>query len=308
MSGIIFFMAKNRKSNYGGIPGIVSCQTARVFTTKGKNGNGLGVVTDARGLSREAMRETARALGFSETSFVFPPTVKGADYRVRFFTPEKEIPFAGHPALGTLFVLRKLGLVPRKGKYVQQISRRKIGLTAMPDGRIIMDQGRPRFGKPLRPALAAKMLGLDETAIAGMPVAVSTGLPHIIVPLASLAHLKNCRIERAAYERARRESGADCVMPFYAGKGSVVCRMFAPAFGITEDPATGSGCGPLACQMVKTGLTAAAKSGVVEMRITQGIEEPSTLFARVHVKNNAITKVEVGGYCALSLPRKVALD
>ncbi len=299
-------MAKNRKPKIGAkTAGVISCETARVFTTLGKNGNGLGVVTAARGLSAATMQQVARTLGFSETSFVLPATGKGADYRVRFFTPEKEIPFAGHPSLGTLFVLQKRGLVPHEKSYVQQVGKRKIALCLMPDGRITMAQGKPRFLKPISRALAAQVLGLDESAIAGEPMAVSTGLAHIIIPLASMAHLKLARIRQTAYEKARKICGADCVMPFFLENGSARCRMFAPALGITEDPATGSGCGPLAAYAVKAGLIAVPPGGCAQLRVTQGIKKVSTLFASVRTRGNAIVSVDVGGYCALSAKRKV---
>jgi trans-2,3-dihydro-3-hydroxyanthranilate isomerase len=280
-------------------------ETAMVFTKRGRNGNGLGVVTDARGLDAKKMQKIAKELGFSETSFVFPADTPGSDYAVRFFTPKKEIPFAGHPSIGTLFVLLEKRLLRKKEGYVQQIGGRKVPLRLMADGRISMDQGRPVFGEKIKRAVLARLLRLDESVVAGDGMVVSTGLPHILAPLSSKNALRNARLSTSIYEKVRKAFKADCVMPFFAEGGAVFCRNFVPAFGMAEDPATGSGCGPLACYIVRNGKSAAKKDGIFELEVSQGVGTVSQLFAWVRAKGGGISGVEVGGYCAMGKKRVV---
>lgn len=274
----------------------LSYEIVRVFTRNGENGNTLAVFPDSSGLSAGQMQSITKRLHFSETSFVFPPSA-GADYRVRFFTPEKEISFAGHPSIGTLFTLIELGILKRKKKYIQQIGRRLIGLTLEKDGAIFMNQGRPFFGKTIEPTTAKKMLGLRKGDVMGTPTVVSTGLPHIIVPLSSFAALKNSRIRNKSYREIVGAVRAACVMPFTIYRGKVRCRMFAPALGVDEDPATGSGCGPLASYVVRKGLLS-FPSGIAEMEVLQGVKPAgaSLLIARIHLKGRVINRVEVGGF------------
>lgn len=275
----------------------VVVETARVFTKNGRHGNQLGVVTDAAGLSDAQMQKIAKKLGFSETSFVFPPGIAKADYIVRFFTPAQEIPFAGHPTLGTLFVLEKSGLVAKKGAYVQQIGKRKIPLKKLADGRITMAQGAPSFGKKIGRETSAKLLSLRESDVAGDGEVVSTGLPHLIIPLSSKTALKKARISAKIHDQVRKTHHMDAVMPFFADDATVLCRNFCPALGVVEDPATGSGCGPLAC-LINRRWPLSDTDGTMELEILQGSEELSQLFTWVSTKGGEIANVDVGGYCS----------
>ncbi len=284
---------------------IIRCAVTRVFTNRGKNGNPLGVVTDTAGLSAGQMQSIAHTLGYSETSFVFFDA-KGGDYRVRFFTPDKEIPFAGHPALGTLFVLRSLRLVPKKTAYIQIIGRRKVLLEIMPDGLIRMEQGKPAFMPGTTRALAAELVGAAENEVIGDPLTVSTGLPHLIIPLKGAARIREARILNAVYQHVRKKTGASCVMPFTIDKGKIHCRMFAPALGIAEDPATGSGCGPLAAYLVRQKLVAASGE-TATLEILQGGAKKSLLAVWVRRTRDGIASVAVGGYCVMCKPRTVRL-
>lgn len=284
---------------------IIRCAVARVFTNRGKNGNLLGVVTDTARLTAGQMQAIAHTLGYSETSFVFFDTKKG-DYRVRFFTPEKELPFAGHPTLGTLFVLRALRLVPKKTTYVQMIGKRKVPLEIFPDGLIRMEQGKPSFAPGVRRALAAAMLGVEEEDIIGEPLVASTGVPQLIVPLKNATLLRKARILNSVYQSALKKTGAGCIMPFVIDKGKIYCRMFAPALGITEDPATGGGCGPLAAYIVRKKLVAASKE-TVALEMLQGGAKKSLLMAWVRRTRGGIASVAVAGFCAMGKPRVVRL-
>lgn len=284
---------------------IIRCAVARVFTKGGKNGNLLGVVTDAARLTAAQMQTIAHTLGYSETSFVFFDA-NGGDYRVRFFTPDKEIPFAGHPTLGTLFALRSLHLVSEKTGYVQAIGTRKIPLEIMPDGLIRMEQGKPSFAPGTTRALAAMMVGVKEDDVVGDPLVVSTGLPHLIIPLKGTAQIHGARILNAVYQRVLKNTGAACVMPFTINNGKIHCRMFAPALGIAEDPATGSGCGPLAAYIVRQKLVTASGK-CVTLEILQGGGKKSLLMAWVRSARSGIASVAVGGFCVMGAPRVVRL-
>lgn len=284
-----------------------------VFTHNGKNGNGLGVFLDTRGMDAALMQAIAKKLGFSETSFVFPPTNKKADYRARFFTPEKELPFAGHPSIGTLFTLRHLNEIRNKKNYVQQIGRRFVEMSVAPGGLINMDQGKPKFGKKLGEKVvmqkAARLLALDVKDIEGAPRVVSTGLPHFIIPLKTFSALKSAKIQKASYKKAVDETGAAAIMPFTIYRGKVRCRMFAPALGVAEDPATGSGCGPLASYLLREGFLKFKRDGVTTVEVMQGVKPggASLLIARVHARKGLMQRVEVGGYCRFVAARRYGL-
>ncbi len=284
---------------------IIRCAVARVFTNAGKNGNLLGVVTDTAHLAAAQMQSIARTLGYSETSFVFFDTKKG-DYRVRFFTPEKELPFAGHPTLGTLFVLRAMRLVPKKPAYVQVIGARKVPLEIAAKGLIRMEQGKPSFRPGTTRPLAAAMLGLKERDITGEPLVASTGVPHLIIPLKNVTLLRHVRILNSVYQHAAEKTGASCMMPFAIGNGKIFCRMFAPALGIAEDPATGSGCGPLAAYIVREKMVKTS-ARTVTLEILQGGAKKSLLKASVRRTQNGIESVAVAGFCVMGKPRTVNL-
>jgi PhzF family phenazine biosynthesis protein len=286
----------------------INVETARVFTNDGGNGNWLGVVMSAESLDKNTMQRIAKVLGFSETSFVFPVAEIKADYKVRFFTPEKEIPFAGHPSIGTLFVLKKLGVLPQKMNYTQLIGARIVRLSAEPNGLIYMDQGEPAFGGKIGAADAAKLLGLNENQVAGTAQTVSTGLPHLIIPLVSKAALLKAQISLSVYERVRKLAKADCVMPFFAKDNKARCRMFAPAYGVKEDPATGSGCGPLASFIFASNtLNRRAATGTFRLEALQGAKKLSRLVAVIRFKNGKPVNVEVGGNCRMGRRRTLLL-
>ena len=272
----------------------IEYEVVNVFTRSGKNGNGLAVVSDPLGLSTERMQSIAKRLGYSETTFVLPPpkvAPKAADYRIRIFTPEKELPFAGHPSIGTLFTLIRNGVLTKKKNYIQQVGKRLIPMRLAGDGSIFMDQGKPKFGA--RPAVEqiASMLGLKSENVKGVPAVVSTGFPLMIVPLASYELLKKAKLRRGLYgEFAQRYTPA--IRPFTIFRGEVRCRMFAPLIGVPEDPATGSGAGPLASYILREGLLSSPK-----IDILQGVKPGGTslLRAKIFRAGKEIVSVEVGG-------------
>ena len=260
---------------------------ADVFTDKALAGNQLAVFTDARELPEDLLQPLAKEIGFAETVFVYPPE-DGGHARIRIFTPATELPFAGHPTLGTAFILAgplqlvEIGLETGVGLIPVTLEREGARITF---GR--MTQRVPTV-KPLEQAdrlLAA--LGVSESRL---PIEVyDNGVQYAYVALATEADVAVVEPDMAALKAI----GVFGVLPF-AGEGSRwKTRMFAPADGIPEDPATGSAAGPLACHLARHGLIAFGE----EIEISQGAEigRPSTLYARVEGTAERIERVEVGG-------------
>jgi trans-2,3-dihydro-3-hydroxyanthranilate isomerase len=258
-----------------------------VFTDTPLTGNQLAVFTDARGLDTEQMQALARELKFSESTFVLPPE-QGGHARIRIFTPAAELPFAGHPTLGTAFVLA----APLQSPEV----RLETGSGIVPV-RLEREQDRIAFGRmeqPLptvasyeREAELLDALGLER---AELPVELyDNGMRHVYVALGSE--------DAVAALRPRLDDlglPADLGVNCFAGSGSKwKTRMFAPGGGVAEDPATGSAAGPLAFHLARHGRIEFGQ----EIEITQGVEidRPSKLFARVEGTPEAAERVEVGG-------------
>lgn len=271
--------------------GKIEYEVVNVFTRKGENGNGLAVVSEPLGLSTGEMQSIAKRLNYSETTFVLPKP-KAVDYRIRIFTPEKELPFAGHPSIGTLFTLIRSGVLTKKKNYIQQVGKRLIPMRLASDGSIYMDQGKPKFGSKLPAKSAASMLGLKEESINAEPTVVSTGFPLMIVPLASYDLLKKSKLRRSLYEEFAEGFKTPAIMPFTIFRGDVRCRMFAPLLGVPEDPATGSGAGPLASYILREDLLSSSK-----IDILQGVKPggASLLRTKVYRAGKDIERVEVGG-------------
>jgi trans-2,3-dihydro-3-hydroxyanthranilate isomerase len=261
---------------------------ADVFTDSPLEGNGLAVFTDARELAEERLQPLARELNLSETVFVYPPE-QGGHAKIRIFTPATEVPFAGHPTLGTAFVLG--------GPLQLEEIRLETGAGVIPV-RLEREGSRIVFGwmtqpvptvEPYEPAEALlAALGVEESLL---PVELyDNGLPHVYVALGSEDEVAALQPDLGALARLPAVLGVNC----FAGSGtSWKTRMFAPAGGVPEDPATGSAAGPLACHVVRHGRVEPG----TQIEISQGaeIKRPSTLFARVDGSPEKIERVEVGG-------------
>jgi trans-2,3-dihydro-3-hydroxyanthranilate isomerase len=261
---------------------------ADVFTDSPLEGNGLAVFTDARDLAEERLQPLARELNLSETVFVYPPE-QGGNAKIRIFTPVTEVPFAGHPTLGTAFVLG--------GPLELEEIRLETGAGVIPV-RLEREGSRIVFGwmtqpvptvAPYEPAEALlAALGVEESLL---PVELyDNGLPHVYVALGSEDEVAALQPDLGALARLPAVLGVNC----FAGSGtSWKTRMFAPAGGVPEDPATGSAAGPLACHVVRHSRVEPG----TQIEISQGaeIKRPSTLFARVDGSPEKIERVEVGG-------------
>jgi trans-2,3-dihydro-3-hydroxyanthranilate isomerase len=258
-----------------------------VFTQAPLEGNGLAVFTDGRGLSTEVMRRLARELNLSETVFVLPARERG-DCRLRIFTPTSELPFAGHPVLGAAFVVGcalerdAVGLETGAGLVQVELAREA--------GRVVfgrMCQPIPTWRAYQREAELLRALGLQRS---GLPVEVySNGPLHVYVELDSEQAVAGLSPDM----RALATLGEICVSCFAGSSASWKTRMFAPALGVPEDPATGSAAGPLSVHLSRHGRVAFGE----EIEIRQGAEigRPSLLYARTAGTPELIDRVEVGG-------------
>ena len=285
-----------------------------VFTDAPFGGNPLAVFPEAEGLTTEDMHRLAKEMNLSETTFVLPPQAPDADFKVRIFTPAAELPFAGHPVVGTHWVLAHLGRVDLREPVTQV--RFELGVGVLPADlhvsggqveRVVMTQDRPTFHAVLEDVTdLAAGLGLTPGAISatGLPVqVVSTGVPQMMVPVRSLAEVQGLdagELNIAALNQACHAVGTQCVMVFTfeteRPEATVHVRMFAPLLGVPEDPATGSANGALGAYLVHhravplTGPT-------VHVLSEQGAEinRPSTLYVEVDSAGEEITAVRVGG-------------
>ena len=271
-----------------------------VFTDRPLAGNQLAVVLDAEGLSDERMQAVAREFNFSETTFVTPSSADGCDWRVRIFTPSRELPMAGHPTIGTGVVLEAMGRARERTVFELGVGPTPVRVSP---GRAEMDQRPPTFGQehPDPAALAAAISAEPEDLTGtGLPAqAVSTGLFHLMVPVRSLDAVRRLRPRADLFEAAMVGFEGMAIYAF-AREGVLPgtdahCRMFAINLGIVEDPATGSAAGPLAAYLAVR--AAPAGDGPRRFRFEQGFEmgRESILEAAVDVSAGEVTAVRVGG-------------
>ena len=258
-----------------------------VFTDRALAGNQLAVFTDARGLDPETMQTLALEIGFSETSFVLPAE-EGGTARVRIFTPRTELPFAGHPILGTAWVLA----TPLQRPVVELETGRGIVPVELERD----ESGAIAFGRMTQPVPIVEPYPNQEALFAALGIAGSAlpverydnGPLHTFVMLDSPEAVAALRPDFSAL--ADLKVMASCI----AGAGTAwKSRMFAPFDGVPEDPATGSAAGPLVCHVCRHGLVPWG----TEIEISQGDEigRPSTLYARADGSDAGIERVEVGG-------------
>jgi trans-2,3-dihydro-3-hydroxyanthranilate isomerase len=273
-----------------------------VFTRQAFGGNQLAVFTDARGLSDWEMQEIAREMNYSESTFVLPADDPAADARVRIFTPSTELPFAGHPVVGSGFVL---GRELNRRELALQLRIGTLRVEADPgDGRqgsARMEQPLPRFRPVEAPAATlAGLVGLrpDDLAESPPPEFGSAGVEFLYLPLRSLEAVRRARGEQSALKEFFGDAPHPAVYVFSTETESVDVaahgRMFSLMLGTTvlEDPATGSACGPLGAYLVRQGLQQPGR-----LLLEQGYEmgRPSQIEVDVTLEEGAVRQVQVGG-------------
>lgn len=260
-----------------------------VFTAVALKGNPVAVILDADGLSVEQMQAIANWTNLSETTFVTAATDAAADYAVRIFTPKSELPFAGHPTLGTAHAVIEAGLAaPKDGKVVQQCA---VGLVEISRSGSGLSFKLPRYANEEAPEAEKLTAALGEGAIKGSPQIVNVGPRWVIAELVSAEVVEQLQPDLsmlADYDRAQSTTG----MTVYAEKpdGDIVVRSFAPADGIAEDPVCGSGNGAVAAYRLKTGQIAAGSAYLA----SQGRQVGRDGHVRIRIEGDA---VHVGGDC-----------
>jgi len=293
-----------------------------VFTDRPLTGNPLAVILDGEGLNSEEMQAIAREMNLSETTFVLPSTKKEANYKVRIFTPRKEIPFAGHPSIGTAHALIEEGtIVIQEGAT---IIRQELGIGVLPieisrnkDGKhlITMTQGQPGLGhilEDMQKVANALRISVDQVGCGNLPVQVSsTGLNQLMIPLRSLGQVQDLSPSFELlkdFERKLNVTGC-CVFTLETSDPDafVHMRFFAPEAGVQEDPATGSAAGALGAYLVAHGVFGDRDPALFVIEQGLEIQRPSRITVTVHHTEGTPTIVKVGGSAVTVLNGEIIL-
>jgi len=276
-----------------------------VFAEDKYAGNQLAVIfgEGVASLSDAEMQQIAQEMNYSETSFIPSSQTEDGGYDVRIFTPQKELPFAGHPTLGTTYIIQQEIIKKPLEQIILNlgIGQIPVTLTEDEDGDEIlwMQQNKPEFYQTLEVDLVAQALGLDIAEIdSRFPIQeVSTGIPFILVPLTNLAALKKAKVNLESYSKLMEITHSTEILVFspepYSPENQISARMFAPALGIPEDPATGSANGCLAGYLIKHSYFGQDQ---IEVKVEQGYEinRPSILYLKARQVADTI-EVRVGG-------------
>ena len=283
--------------------------TLDVFTDEAFGGNPLAVVPDARGLSTEQMQAITREFKYSESTFVLPPTDPAHDAQVRIFTPAREIPFAGHPNVGTACALARLGSVHGKPVGEQLLFEERAGLVPVKllrsgdhvDGAELTAPQELSLGETLSAEVIADCMGLSPDDIVTErhePTWSSVGLPFFIAEVRDREALAKAAPKVDVFAKHLPIAGSDDIFLYCRCPSDdafdVRTRMFAPLQGVTEDPATGSANAAL------TGLLASLDAdGTHRFVIAQGVEmgRPSRLDTTAVKSGGQVTEIRVGGNC-----------
>ena len=285
---------------------------ADVFTTVPFGGNQLAVFENADGLSEELMQKIANELNLSETVFVTSASSPNKTKRVRIFTPKLELPMAGHPTIGTAHVLAAKEIIPTKEGRNDLIFEEGIGdipVTVFKENhRVIkseMEQPLPEFGEKLMDLeVAAQLLSLSiEDIDSTLPIqTVSSGVPFLFIPIRSLQAIGKIKFRMDIWEKHFANiPGRQHIFTFthetIEANSHIHSRMFAPAMGITEDPATGGASGPLGAYLIEYGAFPSEEEGVFYIRGEQGFEmgRPSYIEITLQEENGKLHSVKVGG-------------
>lgn len=288
--------------------------TTDVFTSRRFGGNQLAVFPDASGIPESALQDIAREFNYSETTFVLAPRDARHTRHVRIFTPGGELPFAGHPTVGTAFVLATIGAIPVTGAETKIVFEEKVGPVPVT---IRSERGVPRFaqlsvaqlpqyGPPAPPAAdLARALGLEPNDVLSGdvgPEAMSCGVWFLFVPVRDRAALARARVRLDDFNAilagyVTQKVFVFCDEPELTGS-HYRARMFAPGIGVPEDPATGSACVGFGGYLAKRDRR---NDGTLRWVVEQGFEmgRPSLLEVEVDKASGAITGVRVGGNSVL---------
>ena len=282
-----------------------------VFTDRKFEGNQLAVFHDASGLSTEQMQTITKEMNFSESTFILPAEQDGTDVRMRIFTPGTELPMAGHPTIGSTFALAELGVIkPGQDSFVFGLGVGPTRVELSWEGDRLsfawMDQRLPKFHEPISPAgEIIRAVGLKPTAVEelGLPIEeISCGAAFLVIPVKSRKAVDKAEADIGAMRRLKSAfPGGHVGALFFAvepGEDDVFAysRMFAPAAGVIEDPATGGAAGPLACYMVRHRLVPPDRTNNFVNLQGVAMGRPSRLHMRItQDEQGQIARVQVGG-------------
>lgn len=298
---------------------------ADVFTEVIFGGNPVAVFPDAQGLSDDEMQKIAREMNLSETTFVLPPSDKRADVRLRFFTPAAELPFAGHPTIGTHVVLASLGRYEITGpvtRIFQQVGVGTLPVDLITDGsgktdRAVMTMSDARHGGIYKnKKKLAKALGLAEDDIhPDLPAQVySTGLPGLIIPVATLDAIQRITLDLALFNEICKSLGVTggevFTLETLDKAHHVHVRNFDPLVGVMEDPATGSMAGALGAYLLaKDCFPYEREFSTNHFVMEQGYEinRPSLIEVEVDIREGVVKEVRVGGQVVIVLQGELML-
>ncbi|MFE3976203.1 MULTISPECIES: PhzF family phenazine biosynthesis protein [unclassified Peribacillus] len=271
-----------------------------VFSNGKYTGNQLAVFKKAGNIPDNEMQQIAKEINFSETTFILSDSKNDGGYDVRIFTPNEEVPFAGHPTLGTAYIIQNEVLEATLENIILNFKGGQITVTFNNQEELLwMKQNEPTFGRILDTDKISEILNIHKKNIDDrFPIQeVSTGLPVLVVPLKSLEAIKKVKINKEKYFELIEHTDAKAIMVFspetYDSKNDLNVRDFADYYGIPEDAATGSSNGCLAAYLVKYRYF---EKSEIDIRVEQGceIERPSLLFLKAGDVNGEID-VHVGG-------------
>jgi len=280
-----------------------------VFTTSQFGGNPLAVFPNAQEIPGHLMQKIANELNLSETTFILQPNSKDNDCKVRIFTPVVELPMAGHPTIGTAFVIIENNLFkPKNDKFLmfeEGVGPIKVYFKHHGDDswEITMVQPLPLFSEIYENRdKMAKLLSLGTSALDhDLPIQfISCGVPYVYIPIKSMDDIKSAKVRLDLLDEYLGNYQSQSLFLFTTEtvnpSSTIHCRMFAPTLGVSEDPATGSASGPLGAYLVKYGLSN-GKNIISE----QGFEigRPSIIKIDIEIDNNNISGVKVGGESVL---------
>jgi trans-2,3-dihydro-3-hydroxyanthranilate isomerase len=274
-----------------------------VFAETKYAGNQLAVFRGAGELSGVEMQRIAREINFSETTFIISDEPNKGGFEVRIFTPREEVPFAGHPTLGTAYIINQVILQGKANEVVLNLKVGQIPVRFSPDGYCWMKQIQPVFGPTHEAGILADVLGLDVHDLdERFPVEeVSTGLPFFIVPLKTIAALRQAKVDQGKYFELIKNTLTKGILIFcpetHEAGNNLSVRVFVDYYGVPEDPATGSGNGCLAGYLVKQRYFGQER---INIRSEQGYEigRPSLLLLKAEGSGERID-IAVGGKCVV---------
>ncbi len=287
-----------------------------VFTREPLRGNPLAVFPDAGGLDEGLMQRLAHELNLSETVFVQPATLDGAACRLRIFTPARELPFAGHPTVGTAVLLARLGRLPDEGRALLEEAAGPVEVELRAEG------GAPGFAwlrAPQPGQVAVRDVSLAQLGLAlGLPVhalqcpgyipcVASCGVPFLLAPLRDADALAAVQPDSAALGELLAQAGADGIYLYLPGAGGEIrARMFAPGMGLAEDPATGAAAAALGAYLAGR----APREGKAGWSIVQGVEmgRPSRIELELEKRGGKLAAVRVGGHAVVIGEAELTLE